>query len=237
MISQQAILTGIAALILATAAGTAHAQTGSGHGALQQPGTVVGKLYDRENGEPLVGGMIVIEGTSLGNVANDDGSFFVSDVPAGVYRVRAEYLGYAPATRSVTVAPGGRATVDFGLSSDVVQVQTIVARVEKEPIPVTPPVKAYTVSSEVQTHIPEAMPPETCRIETTIHGSYIINGTWQLSASVGGLVCGDQVIECRPVVVRKPELAAVTDDAAAAAGGSAAEAGLPGASAGTATSP
>ncbi|CAN5264477.1 hypothetical protein BH18GEM1_BH18GEM1_04200 [soil metagenome] len=242
---KQALRTGITSFgLLGSAAGGSWAQTGSGHsGALKPPGMVVGKVYDRETGEPLVGGMVVIQETSLGNIANDDGSYFISDVPAGSYRVRADYLGYGTVTQSVRVEPGGQATLDFAMASDVVQTAAVVSEVDREPIPVKPPVKSYTVSSEVQTHIPEAMPQETCRVSTTVHGSYIINGTWQLSASVGGLVCGDQVIECRPVVIRKPQLAAVTEGDATAAepGGASSEAtsrgALPAPASATTTTP
>lgn len=200
-----------AILLLGMSAGTAFAQTGSRH-SLPAPGIVVGKVYDRETGEPLVGGMVVLENTSLGNIATDDGSYFIGDVPAGTYRIRADYLGYQTVTHSVRVASGDRAAVDFAMEGEAVQTAAVVAVVEKEPIPIQPPVKSYTISSEVQGHVPDEVAEETCSVATTVHGSYIINGTWELSASVGRLLCGDQVIECQPVVVRKPQLAAVADD-------------------------
>ena len=197
--------------LLVLAAGPALPQTGGGHSALPAPAMVIGTVYDRETREPLVGGMVMLEETSLGNVTNDDGTYFVSDVPAGSYRVRAEYLGYEAVTHSIRVEPGARVTVDFAMGSDLVLADAIVAVVEKEPIPVTPPVKDYQISSEVQTHIPETMEQASCRVVTTVHGSYIVNGAWELAASVGHLLCGDQVIECRPVVVRKPDLVSAVD--------------------------
>ncbi|HUP01738.1 MAG TPA: carboxypeptidase-like regulatory domain-containing protein [Gemmatimonadota bacterium] len=211
MNAKQALRTGATALaLLASVAGAGLAQTGSGH-ALPAPGIVVGKVYDRETREPLVGGMVMLEDTSLGNVTNDDGSYFVSDVPSGSYRVRADYLGYESVTHSVRIGPGARVTVDFALGSDLVLADAIVAVLEKEPIPVTPPVKDYRISSEVQTHVPDEMTEASCRVVTTVHGSYIVDGQWQLAASVGHLLCGDQVIECRPVVVRKPDLVSAAE--------------------------
>ncbi len=190
-------------MLLGWAAGTAWAQTGSHSGSGFQTGRVVGEVYDSETREPLVGGMVMIEGTNLGNVTTESGGYFVDYVPAGSYTISAEYLGYGTIRRSLDVTPGQTVNVDFALPSQVVLANAITAVIEKEPIPVEPPVKEYTITSEVQVNVPDALPEESCRAMVTVHGSYIVNGEWALAASVGRLLCGNQEIVCQPVVVYK----------------------------------
>ena len=190
-------------LLVGWAAGSAWAQTGTHSRQPFETGRVEGRVYDSESQEPLVGGMIMIEGTNLGNVTAEDGSYFVDHVPAGSYTISAEYLGYGTIRRALDIAPGRTASVDFALPSQVVLANAITAVIEKEPIPVDPPVKEYNITSEVQVNVPDALPEESCRAMVTIHGSYIVNGAWALSASVGRLLCGNQEIVCQPVVVYK----------------------------------
>ncbi|MGH7558661.1 MAG: carboxypeptidase-like regulatory domain-containing protein [Gemmatimonadota bacterium] len=190
-------------VLLGCAAGTAWSQTGSHSGSGFQTGRVVGEVYDSETREPLVGGMVMIEGTNLGNVTMENGSYFVDHVPTGSYTISAEYLGYGTIRRPLDVSAGQTVDVDFALPSQVVLANAITAVIEKEPIPVEPPVKDYKITSEVQVNVPNALPEESCRAMVTVHGSYIVNGEWALAASVGRLVCGNQEIVCQPIVVYK----------------------------------
>jgi hypothetical protein len=192
-------------VILIGIPGVVRSQTGTTHSSRQpfETGRVVGAVYDSESREPLIGGMVLIEGTNLGNVTGDSGSYFVDHVPAGSYMISAEYLGYGTIRRNLDVSGGQTVTLDFALPSELVLANAITAVIEKEPIPVTDPVKEYSVTSEVQVNVPDALPEESCRALVTIHGSYIVNGQWQLAASVGRLVCGNQEIVCQPIVVYK----------------------------------
>jgi outer membrane receptor protein involved in Fe transport len=76
----------------------------------------------------------VVEGTNLGNVTNEDGSYFVNNVPVGLERLTAQYLGYQTTTQEQRILAGQTMTVDFQLSSEVVQAEGIVAMIEREPL-------------------------------------------------------------------------------------------------------
>lgn len=56
--------------------------------------TVVGKVTDAENGEPLIGATVSVVGTTRGAVTDIDGKYSV-DVPAGSTQLRFAYTGYA----------------------------------------------------------------------------------------------------------------------------------------------
>ncbi|MCH8012300.1 MAG: carboxypeptidase regulatory-like domain-containing protein [Candidatus Marinimicrobia bacterium] len=57
-------------------------------------GTVVA-----EDGTPLSGANVIVEGTSFGAASDEGGKYYILAVPTGTYAVRVDYIGY----RSVTV--------------------------------------------------------------------------------------------------------------------------------------
>src|SRR6266550_5476369 len=81
-----------------------------------QQGTVAGRVTDQANGQPLAGARVVLVGTSLIAGTNADGRFTVPGVPEGRATVRASAVGYAAATRVVTVTAGETAAVDLALA-------------------------------------------------------------------------------------------------------------------------
>lgn len=68
-----------------------------------------------EGGQPLASVQITVAGTALGAVTGSDGRYVIAGVPAGIHRVRAQRIGFAPLVREVTVTPGGTAVADFTL--------------------------------------------------------------------------------------------------------------------------
>lgn len=65
--------------------------------AQQSTGYVVGTVTV-ETGDPAANATVVLEGTRLGAVAEEDGSFIIADVPAGTYTVQVRLIGYEQAT-------------------------------------------------------------------------------------------------------------------------------------------
>lgn len=88
-----------------------------------QDGKLRGKIVDKDSGEPLIGATVVLEGTSLGAASDVNGEYIVLAVPAGVYSVKATYIGYANYTISnVRISSAQTTTLDLKLSSSAVQV-------------------------------------------------------------------------------------------------------------------
>ncbi|HUE95416.1 MAG TPA: TonB-dependent receptor, partial [Longimicrobiaceae bacterium] len=100
----------------------------------QVTGKVIGTVTDRDTGSPLVGAQVVVESTNLGNVTNEDGYYFINNVPVGVQDVTAQYLGYQSASAEQRILAGQTMTIDFPLGSDVVQADAITAVIEREPL-------------------------------------------------------------------------------------------------------
>jgi TonB-linked SusC/RagA family outer membrane protein len=92
----------------------------------QQRGTVTGRVTDRATNAPLIGAQIVVAGTTLGALTNQDGRFAIAQVPAGQHEVRVTIIGYKGAGEQVTVAAGATATVDFQLTQTAVEIEGVV---------------------------------------------------------------------------------------------------------------
>ncbi|HGY57103.1 MAG TPA: TonB-dependent receptor [Caldithrix abyssi] len=68
-------------------------------------GTVQGRLLD-ENDQPVAGANIYIEGTVLGAASSLDGSFTISGVPAGQFRLVISMVGYQEQSLKIKITEG-----------------------------------------------------------------------------------------------------------------------------------
>ena len=93
--------------------------------------------------KPLAGANVVVEGTDLGTVSADDGSYSV-EVPSGQYDITASYIGYSSVTQEVRVRDN--VGVDFTLVIDALTMsalEVLASRAdEKTPVAYTTVTKA-----------------------------------------------------------------------------------------------
>ena len=87
-----------------------------------------------ETGQPLVGAQISIEGTNLGGLSNESGRFSITNVPAGTRTLRAEFLGYTTATRTVEVVGGQTMNVTLALEEEAIGLEGIVVTAAGEEV-------------------------------------------------------------------------------------------------------
>ena len=113
-------------LMLAMSAGTALAQT---------YGKIEGAVRNQDTGAPMGGVQVLIEGTRLGNVTNEDGYYFILNVPVGLRTVVFSFTGFKPVNVvDVRVTAGNTITVDAGMSVQVVGLEAIVIEGEAAPL-------------------------------------------------------------------------------------------------------
>jgi outer membrane receptor protein involved in Fe transport len=93
---------------------------------LAQNGSISGRVTDAKSSSAIVGATVVIERTSLSATTDNDGRYRIADVAPGAYTVRTRYIGYAPATASVTVSADREATADFALEKSVQRLEEVV---------------------------------------------------------------------------------------------------------------
>jgi len=95
-------------------------------------GKIAGTIIDTDNGEPLPGVNVVLEGTTLGAVTDINGYYAILNVPPGAYSVKATYIGYtAYRFTEVTVKIDLTTTVDFKLKPQVLAGEEVVVVAER----------------------------------------------------------------------------------------------------------
>ncbi|HYO46181.1 MAG TPA: TonB-dependent receptor [Gemmatimonadota bacterium] len=89
--------------------------------AVAQTGTIAGRVT-AEDGEPIVGATVRLEGTDLRMLTDRQGEFVLREVPPGSYALQVEALGYASRTDAVAVAEGAELRQDYTLRTEAIAV-------------------------------------------------------------------------------------------------------------------
>lgn len=95
-----------------------------------QEGEIAGRVTSAATGEAVDGATVRVVGTDIGTITSSDGTYRLSGIEAGDVRVRANRLGFASRTQSVTVPETGTVTVAFQLRIAGVELDDIVASIE-----------------------------------------------------------------------------------------------------------
>ncbi len=98
-------------------------------------GKITGTVIDKETKEPLPGVNIVLEGTTMGAATDENGSYFILNVPPGMYTVVASMIGYqVEKVTQVRVSADLTTEINFELSSTVVELGEAVEVVAERPL-------------------------------------------------------------------------------------------------------
>jgi hypothetical protein len=98
-------------------------------------GKIQGRVTDAATGEPIPGAMVRVEGTTLANITNTAGFYFVNEVPPGIQNIRAMVLGYRPfLLEEERILAGQTTTINFELEQTAVELQALVVVGERNPL-------------------------------------------------------------------------------------------------------
>jgi len=96
-------------------------------------GKIAGTVVDKETGRPLFGANIVVEGTDLGAASEEDGSFYILQVPPGTYTVNVTYLGYSDlAMEKVRVMADLTTRIEIEMQRSSIEGQTVTVVAERK---------------------------------------------------------------------------------------------------------
>ncbi len=85
-------------------------------------GKITGRIVDGQNGEPLVGCNVFVEGMQLGASTDLEGYYFILNVPPGTYNLTAHYIGYQKVTKTkVFVRVDHTTQINFQLDEQVIE--------------------------------------------------------------------------------------------------------------------
>ncbi|MFQ5747663.1 MAG: TonB-dependent receptor domain-containing protein [Gemmatimonadota bacterium] len=117
------VAVGLAAFVV----GPLHAQ--------QTNGKVQGRVTDAATGAPIVGAQVSVEGSTLGNLTNDQGFYFINEVPAGLVSVQAQFIGYRSVViENERILAGQTTTLNFSLEQTAVELEAITVEGERNPL-------------------------------------------------------------------------------------------------------
>ena len=115
-----------AAVALAWGAGSLLAQGSTGK--------IEGRVRDQA-GAPIANAQVFIVGTAFNALTNPQGYYFINNIPAGTYSVRAAFIGYkSTQVEGVKVLAGQTITVDIQLEQTAVQIQEITVVTQTQPL-------------------------------------------------------------------------------------------------------
>jgi len=96
-------------------------------------GKITGTIRDAENGLPLGGVNIILEGSSMGAATDMNGYYVILNVPPGLYSMKAMMIGYAPVKYTdVGVNVEITTTVDFSLRIQSLEGEEVVVVAERK---------------------------------------------------------------------------------------------------------
>lgn len=94
-------------------------------------GIIRGKITNPVNNQPVGFANVLILGTELGAISDENGNYEVQNVPPGLYNVRASFVGYKTSTAfEVQVTLARPVQLDFSLSEDAAELSEVVVSSE-----------------------------------------------------------------------------------------------------------
>ncbi len=98
----------------------------------QTTGKISGKVTDQSTGDPLPGANIILEGTSMGAAADENGDFFIINLRPGTYSIQAQMIGYKPViVQDIQVSVNRTEYLEVKMSSTVIEGEVVIVTAQK----------------------------------------------------------------------------------------------------------
>jgi hypothetical protein len=81
-------------------------------------GTIKGTITDKQTGEPLIGAVVMLEGTAYGASTGLDGSYIIQNVATGKYELKVKYSSYETAGSTIVISADETQKFDVALTSN-----------------------------------------------------------------------------------------------------------------------
>lgn len=141
-------------------------------------GTIQGKVVD-DYGEGIPLAQVFIEGTTMGDAADQNGEYVIENVPPGTYTLKAQVIGYKTKTAEISVSVDETITQDFMLASDVLSMEEVVVTGTPGGAGVTKREASFAITTIDVADIQRASPSSTADLLK------LVPGVW--SESSGGV--------------------------------------------------
>lgn len=154
---------------------------GSNHQLYAQTGSVAGNVSDND-GQPLQGATIQIQGTSIGTASDSDGSYLLEEVSIGDQTLVVSFIGYTTQRRQVTIEDGGRLEIDFTLSEDLLGLDEVI--VSGTFNPATKLESSTAITTLDSEYITNRIPRGSADLLRAVPGMQVISNYGEMGADV-----------------------------------------------------
>lgn len=98
-------------------------------------GKIAGRIVSAETGEPLPCVNIYLPGTNLGGTTDNEGHYFILNIPPGYYNVKAKMIGFQPVIHEGVLVISDRTTpLNFSLKTTVLDIGKEVIVIGERPL-------------------------------------------------------------------------------------------------------
>jgi outer membrane receptor protein involved in Fe transport len=109
---------------------------------------IAGKIINEETGEPLPGVAVSIVGTKMGALTNEDGEYYILNVPIGTYMLKASLIGFAPVeVENVSTSVDLATYQDFSLSKKALELGKVIRVRAERPLVVKDKTTSVAITS------------------------------------------------------------------------------------------
>jgi len=157
-------------------------------------GKIAGVIKDAATGEPLPAVNIIIEGTTLGGATDNEGHYFIINIPPGTYTLQASMVGYTVESRTGVIVNVDHTTpVDFNLSVTAIAGEEVTVTAEREIIPMDISASHIVADAEQIIEVPMVTDiAQYIHLQAGIEGNYIRGGGLDQTAfMMDGLIMVD----------------------------------------------
>ncbi len=134
-------------------------------------GKIKGKVTDNLTGDPLIGANVIISGTTMGAATDQNGHYFINNVPPGVYTLRAMMMGFKQLEmENVKVSADLTTEVDFVLEESVIEGEVVTLVAERPLVKKDVTAKMAVVSG---VDISEKMPVASIEEVLTLQAGFV----------------------------------------------------------------
>jgi len=95
-------------------------------------GKIAGVVKDAQSGDPLPNANLVLADAQLGTTSDEDGRFYILNVPTGIYTLKATYIGYrAYQVENVRVSDGLTTNLEISMLPADIQVAEVIVKAQR----------------------------------------------------------------------------------------------------------
>ena len=96
-------------------------------------GKLRGVVKDAANNRPIVGANIVFIGTNIGRATDINGSFIITNIPEGKYKIKISYISYKTFTENVTIVDNETLSIEVKLNRTLILGNLVVVTASRKP--------------------------------------------------------------------------------------------------------